>query len=362
MQTSTGLICESGSRATHIKLFLLHSHSFKGSGLSFGFLFHAALRFTFHMLPLSSFSHIFELPVIVTNDLSSVLTMLYSLAPGPESRVVDKSTIELDNYIIEPVADDEEDQYNRQRHVYYRSEKLLGHLYRAIDEQRIWHEDVRSKVPAADGSSFWDDFFIKTRPRYEAIVDDPRGWVGRLDTAREIRGWYEEAVSAAMGQYSAHPTKPLMELEVFIGSILNKSGVQTHRQRDSSIKLKDEMDRIASWITGQMRKVSHDPEVTPLTGYQTQFDNLHLCLACVHAGCEETVVPRESRFEGMQSFRVVAACALLSEISLFENGQQRNGGAGGFVGVSGGRRNAAAAMNGMGRYSMVPPPVDTLPN
>lgn len=275
---------------------------------------------------------------------------------------MDKSTIELDEYIIEPAADDEEDQYNRQRHVYYKSEKLLGYLYRAIDEQKIWHEDVRSKVPDAGGSSFWDDFFIKTRPRYEAIVEEARGWVGRLETAREIRGWYEEAVSAAMGQYSAHPTKPLTELEVFIGNILNKSGVQTHRQRDSSIKLKDEMERIASWITGQMRKVSHDSEVAPLTGYQTEFDNLHLCLACVHAGCEANVGPRESRYEDMQSFRVVAACALLSEINLFENGQQRGGGAGGFVGVSGGRRNAAAAMNGRGTYSMVPPPADTLPN
>lgn len=292
-----------------------------------------------------------------------VLIIMCSLAPGPESRVVDKSTVELDDYIIEPAADDEEDQYNRQRHVYYKSEKLLGHLYRAIDEQKIWHEDIRSKVPAPGGSSFWDDFFIKTRPRYEAIVEEPRGWVSRLETAREIRGWYEEAVSAAMAQYSAHPTKPLKELEVFIGTVLNKSGVQTHRQRDSSIKLKDDMERIASWITGQMRKVSHDPAVATLTGYQTQFDNLHLCLACVHAGCEATTGPRESRLEDMQSFRVVAACSLLSEMSLFENGQRDSrGGAGGFVGVSGGRRNAAAMMNGRGRYAMVPPPEDALPN
>lgn len=289
------------------------------------------------------------------------LTIPCSLAPGPESRVVDKATVELDDYIIEPAADDEEDQYNRQRHVYYKSEKLLGHLYRAIDEQKIWHEDVRSEVPSVGGPSFWDDFFIKTRQRYEAIVEDPRGWVSRLETAREICGWYEEAVSDAMSQYSAHPTKPLTELEVFIGNVLNKSGVQTHRQRDSSIKLKDEMDRIVSWITGQMRKVSHDPEVTPLTGYQTQFDSLHLCLACVHAGCEDTVAPRVSRFEDMQSFRVVAACALLSEINLFENGQSGNR-SGGFVGVSGGRRNAAAAMNGRGRYAAVPPPEDALPN
>ncbi|KAG8162744.1 hypothetical protein KVR01_007222 [Diaporthe batatas] len=287
------------------------------------------------------------------------------LASGPDCRVVDKSEIELDQYIIEEAADEEEDQFSRPRHVFYKSEKLLGHLFRAIDEQRIWQQDIKSKVPATGGSSFWDDFLSKTRPHYEAIVDDPRGWVSRLETAREIRGWYEEAISTAMGQYSSHPTKPLRELEVFIGNVLNKSGVQTQRQRDSSIKLKDEMSRIATWITRQMRKVNHDAEgnVAPPTGYQTELDNLHLCLACVHAGCEETAGPRESRFEGMQSFRIVAACALLSEISLFDNGQQRAGGGGGFVGVSGGRRNAAAAMNGRGRYAMVPPPAEGgLPN
>ncbi|KAK2610062.1 hypothetical protein N8I77_003519 [Diaporthe amygdali] len=280
------------------------------------------------------------------------------LAPGPEARVVDKSTIELDEYIIEPAADDEEDQYNRQRHVYYRSEKLLGYLFRAIDEQEIWQEDVRSKVPSTDGSSFWDDFLNKTRPRYEAIVEDSRGWVGRLQTAREIRGWYEEAISDAMGQYSTHPTKPLTELEVFVGNVLNRSGVQTHRQRDSSIKLKDEMGRITTFITGQMRKVSHGSEAVPLTGYQTEFDNLHLCLACVHAGCEDNAGPRESRYEGMQSFRVVAACSLLLEISFYEMGQR---GGGGIVGLSGGRHGAATTMNGRGRYAMVPPPADTLP-
>lgn len=287
-----------------------------------------------------------------------------SLAPGPESRVVDKSVIELDEYIIEEAEDEEEDQYSRQRHVFYRSEKLLGRLYRAIDERRVWQEDIRCEPPVIEASSFWDDFFTEVHPRYEAIVEEPRGWVVRLETAREIRGWYEEAVSAAMAQYSGHPTKPLRELEVFIGNVLNKSGVQTHRQRDSSIKLREEMGRIATWITSQMRKVNHDPAggQAPLTGYQTQFDNLHLCLACVHAGGEDAAGPRESRFEDMQSFRVVAACSLLLEISLFENGQ-RGGGGGGFVGVSGHRRNAAAAMNGRGRYAMVPPPPeDNLPN
>lgn len=273
---------------------------------------------------------------------------------------MDKSTIELDDYILEPAADEEEDQYNRQRYKYYKSDKVLGQLYRAIDEQKIWQEDVRSKLPAPGGSSFWDDFFVEVHTRYEAIVDEHKGWQGHLKTAREIRGWYEGAIWATMAQYSAHPTRPLTELEVFIGNVLNKSGVQTNRQRDSSIKVKEEMDRIAAWITAQMRKVSHDPAVTPLTGYQTQFDNLHLCLACVHAGCEDNSGARESRYESMQSFRVVAACALLSEIGRFEMGQGSSGG--GFVGVSGVRRGAAAMLKSGGKYAAVPPPRTPLQN
>lgn len=230
---------------------------------------------------------------------------------------------------MEPASDEEEDQYSGPRHVYYRSEKLLGRLYRAINEQKIWHEDVKSKVRPR-GSSFWDGFFDQIRPRYEAIVNDPGEWIGHLETGREIRGWYEVAVLEAMAKYSMHPTKPLTELEAFIGNIHNKSGVQNNRQRDSSKKLRAEFDRISTWITSQMRV---RPESEP-TGYQTRFDNLHLCMACFHAGCEEDHDQRGSRNESMQSFKVVAACALLAELGMFENGRRQGGG---YVGVSGGR-------------------------
>lgn len=250
------------------------------------------------------------------------------LAPGTETRIVDKYAIELNDYVLEPASDEEEDQYSGPRHVYYRSDKLLGRLYRAINEQKIWHEDVKSKVRPL--RSFWDGLIDLIRPRYEAIVDDPSGWASHLETGREIRGWYEVAIFEAMAKYSVHPTKPLMELEAFIGNILNKSGVQNSRQRDSSKKLRAEFDRISTWITSQMRRVRPDSEPT---GYQTRFDNLHLCLACVHAGCEENSDQRGSRNESMQSFKIVAACALLAELGIFENGRR----GGGYVGVGGGR-------------------------
>lgn len=246
------------------------------------------------------------------------------LAPGPEAHVLDLSAIELDKYILE---EEEEDSYSSPRHRYYRSEKILGRLYRAINEQDIWNDQIKSKVRPS-GPSFWDQFLAVMQKRYETVVPDGGAWVSHLLIARQLRGIYEQNVAESMQQYSEHPVKPISELEVFIGQVLAKSGVQTNRQRDNSTKLKDSFDRMAQWITKSMRSIRHD-ESTPLTGYQTRYDNLHTCLACVHAGGEKDSGLQGRYFSNMKSFRVVAACALLSELNLFDNG----GRSGGYVGV-----------------------------
>lgn len=130
---------------------------------------------------------------------------------------MDRSVIELDGYIVEPAPDEEEDQFAGARYQYYASEKILGELYRAVDEQKIWKEDVQSQVRPL-GASFWDEFLTEVRPRYEALTGDSDGWTYHMETAREIRGHYEEAISGAMVQFSEHPIKPITELEVFIVS------------------------------------------------------------------------------------------------------------------------------------------------
>lgn len=55
---------------------------------------------------------------------------------------------------------------------------------------------------------------------------------------------YEDEISYATQKFSDHPFLPITELEVFTGTLFNKSGGQTRRQRDRSIQLKDEFDRI----------------------------------------------------------------------------------------------------------------------
>jgi hypothetical protein len=127
-----------------------------------------------------------------------------------------------------------------------------------------------------------------------------------------------------MNDFSEHPVNPITELEVFIGYIINKMGVQTRRQRDRSTKLKDEFERIAAWITSQLRP--HGDSKVPLTGYETEFDALELCLACVHIGGEReksgVARRRTDGYGKLKSFRVVAASALLAELDLFENGKK----------------------------------------
>lgn len=111
---------------------------------------------------------------------------------------------------------------------------------------------------------------------------------------------------------------------MFIGSVLNKGGVQTRRQRDQSNKLADEFDRISTWIVGQMREGRTSE--SQRTSLSDQLKPLEFCLACIHVGGESDKDPARRRREvygEIKSFRVVAACALLFELDLFEKGKKR---------------------------------------
>lgn len=160
-----------------------------------------------------------------------------------------------------------------------------------------------------------------------------RAWASRVYTALELKRDYNNGVADLMTQFSEHPIKPITELEVFIGNIMNRSsgGVQTRRQRDNSIKLKEEFDQLAAWVARSMRNVRQDVEPT---GYQGEFDNLHLCMACVHAGGEkdDSGTGNGGYLANLQSFRIVAACVLLAELNLLDGA---SGGGGGYVGLRG---------------------------
>jgi hypothetical protein len=169
---------------------------------------------------------------------------------------------------------------------------------------------------------------------------------------------YEDAISAATMDYSEHASMCISELEVFTGNIFNKSGVQTRRQRDKSIQLKDEFDRIAHWTEGMIRKrrtadlanEKHDDNTDgdDSSSAADPHSALELSIACLQVGCGRERRDRSGGWGrgsdgGHQSFKVVAACCLVKELDLALRRVEIAAGAalvgGGYVGVRGARRS-----------------------
>ena len=104
------------------------------------------------------------------------------MAPGPQAHLVDRSEIELEMFKLPEIDDDDDD--SGPRYQYYKSEKLLGHLYRAVDERKIWAEDIHIKL-STGGPSFWDEFLLHITERCNKLGCS--GWNERMEEARRIR-------------------------------------------------------------------------------------------------------------------------------------------------------------------------------
>ncbi|CAK7233787.1 hypothetical protein SCUCBS95973_008714 [Sporothrix curviconia] len=258
------------------------------------------------------------------------------LSPGPIVQIYSHKDIDLEQFMVKD--EDEEDEADQHeldapRYKYYRSIKTLGTLYRAIDERQIW-QDVQ--VPPTD-ESFYKTFLAwATR---ECKILGCGDWQARIEEALRIRSAYDDAMQSTMYDFSEHPTLPLTELEVFIGTIVNKAGAQTLRQRDRSRKLHDEYERISSWITAQIRPARKKaPDTKPAAAAEDDgFDSddsedggawlnertavLELCLACVHAQ-KLGHGGRKEKEEQVESFWLVAGSALIRELELIRHSMQ----------------------------------------
>ncbi|KAL1600457.1 hypothetical protein SLS60_006843 [Paraconiothyrium brasiliense] len=84
------------------------------------------------------------------------------LAPSGFTYIKDRAQIEFD-MPTPPREDEEKDEDDNlgPQHLYYRSEKINGLLFDAIDERRIWYEDIKGNSKT-DGA-VWTDFLAQTK-------------------------------------------------------------------------------------------------------------------------------------------------------------------------------------------------------
>lgn len=107
-----------------------------------------------------------------------------SLASGPSVVIHDKTAIEMDKYMTQQDGDDDDDSEEGPRHQFYTSERILGQLYRAVDEQKIWAEDIKMQV-SHEAPPFWDQLLAGLLQRVNTI--GPVEWRHRSGEAQRIR-------------------------------------------------------------------------------------------------------------------------------------------------------------------------------
>jgi len=222
-------------------------------------------------------------------------------APGPMV-VIEKKGVLLQELPQKDEDDiDEDDEFTTHR--YYESDKVLGKLYRAIDEKKIMKSiKDRGMIQRISnpGSSVMRSVWEYVKQKCKGFL-----WEHHREFAQELRDMYEEKVQNIMYEYSEHPIRPLSELEVFVGNILGRNGAPNRRQRELSTTLKERFDeealQIMSWIT------KDDKEYSP--------EALERSIACLEISLEEGHANKTwRRGEHIVSFKYIAAAVCLREV------------------------------------------------
>ncbi|KAL8823259.1 MAG: hypothetical protein Q9191_006023 [Dirinaria sp. TL-2023a] len=232
-------------------------------------------------------------------------------APGP--RVLISNTVQLDKgqrpedfeaqYEVEELDDIGQPPIR-----YYKSQKVLGKLYRAIDEQKFFEEiQTQPRRPArsfAAQKSLLDHVW-KYVEENTALIQ----WRHFVDFAQDIKEDYEENLVDTMFEYSTHPPHYISEVEVFSGVIIGKHGAQNKRQRESSVSMKEKHERDVEYTVRSILQ-GEDNSGTA--------EALERSIACLWVGCN--VVRPRKKVGTLVSFGWVAAAACLKEVEKFRRG------------------------------------------
>ncbi|KAJ9226183.1 hypothetical protein DTO027B5_5867 [Paecilomyces variotii] len=215
------------------------------------------------------------------------------MAPSPRIRVEDSFSIleDKEQYMVD--SDDEEEQSGIR---YYKSQRALGHLYRAVDE-KAFLEELQSSSKAKRSNllgELWD--YVKNETA--GFIWDH--YVVEGQTIKEV---YEDNLRDLMHQFSATPWKSsLTELEVFIGTIMGESHRLTKRQKEISKSMREEYDDLVEFTVSAILDRGSDHR-----------EPLERSVACFWVAVQSHNEPSHRDLK-LHSFAWIAAVACLQEI------------------------------------------------
>ena len=224
------------------------------------------------------------------------------MAPGPRVKIQEGpeiATVEDDTEKDELLAGAE------QKFAYYPSQKVLGKLFREIDEVEFLkqvREDAHSVTSHLPGKplmeTVWDHIKHNTM-----LVQ----WNHLRGLAEEIRHGYEENLVNLMYEYSTQPQQPLTEIEAVTGVVFgyHESG-QSKRFREACIEMKEQFGLSVEFTTNRILHADgNDGEMSE--------DALALATACFTVAMENRGLVRR-HIGQLKSFRYIAAALCLREI------------------------------------------------
>ncbi|KAF4624670.1 hypothetical protein G7Y89_g13499 [Cudoniella acicularis] len=197
------------------------------------------------------------------------------MAPGPYVKLETKEGLILEESKATAQNTDDDDDFKPYR--YYESKKILGKLYRAIDEHEIFTK-IKSQRLLQRGSTSTVLNHVWAHVQTECQIYD---WRSHIQWAWDIRDMYEDCILSIMTTYSEHPLRPISETEAFIGNILGATGVQSKKQRDLSVTMKERFDRDAIFIIECINGGSSDQ-----TGDVNSREALERSIACLQVSLE----------------------------------------------------------------------------
>lgn len=178
------------------------------------------------------------------------------MASGPRVLIQDEIFLHSPHSsdIDDDIDDSEETLMPKTR--YYESSKVLGKLYRAIDEHKIFLEIHR---PSASSTSFGAKKTKDARSALDLVWEyihsktpHVAGWSNYNTFAISAKRGYESDLVDTMITYATHPAHALSEVEVFCGHIFGykNGGMPSKRQRENSVTMREKHERDVQRLIG----------------------------------------------------------------------------------------------------------------
>lgn len=218
-------------------------------------------------------------------------------APGPRVLIAKDKVV----HEIEQEVDEDEDTFQH----WYPSDKILGKLYRKINEEKFLDE-IRREIEESGPGLYENSLLDRLWCYMERQTNGYQTWRDHLDFAKDARFRYDEQVYYLMTEFSETPWKSrLLEVEVFVGTIVGREK-STRQQRELSSRMKDDYERHVSYTINELKGDS-------------RAETLGRCMACLWLCLPSNNRRRYNTLEGeLKSFAWLVVSVLMSEVDALQ--------------------------------------------